>query len=61
MALLGFQCKPVCLDVKEVCFDEENDIPIFKCEKSTKSESVAGWCRCGVMDTNAKCWSCCDV
>ena len=24
MALLGFQCEPVSLDVNEVCFEEQN-------------------------------------
>ena len=27
MALVGFQCEAVSLDVKEVCFDKEKDIP----------------------------------
>ena len=36
MALVGFQCEPVSLDVKEVCFEEEEDIP-NTCEKSRKT------------------------
>ena len=28
MALVGFQYKPVSLDVNKVCFEEEQDIPI---------------------------------
>ena len=46
MALAGFWCEPVSLDVKEVCFEEEPDIPNTR-EKSRKSQSVTEWCRCG--------------
>ena len=46
MALVGFQYEPVCLEVSEVCFEEEQDIPNTR-EKSRKSESVTEWFRCG--------------
>ena len=46
MALVGFQHEPVSLDVNEVCFEEEQDIPNAR-EKSRKILSVKGWCRCG--------------
>ena len=46
MALVGFQYEPVSLDVNEVCFEEEQDIPNTR-EKSRKSESVTEWFRCG--------------
>ena len=46
MALVGFQHEPVSLDVNEVCFEEEQDIPNTR-EKSRKILSVKGWCRCG--------------
>ena len=36
MALVGFQYEPVSLCVKEVCFEEEHDIPNTR-EKSRKS------------------------
>ena len=36
MALVGFQYEPVRLDVNEVCFEEEQDIP-NTWEKSRKS------------------------
>ena len=39
MALVGFQYEPVGLDVHEVCFKEEQDIP-STCQKSKKSQSV---------------------
>ena len=56
MALVGFQHEPVSLDVNEVCFEEEQDIPNTR-EKSRKILSVKGWCRCGrwhVMHTNVE-------
>ena len=46
MALVGFQYEPVSLDVNEVCFEEEQDIPNTR-EKSRKSQSVTEWYRCG--------------
>ena len=49
MALVGFRYEPVSLDVKEVCFEEEQeslDIPNTR-EKSRETESVTEWCRCG--------------
>ena len=46
MALAGFQYEPVSLDVNEVCFEEEQDIPNMR-EKSRKSQSVTECCRCG--------------
>ena len=45
MALVRFQYEPVSLDVNEVCFEEEQDMPNTS-EKSRKSESVTEWCRC---------------
>ena len=36
MALVGFQYKPISLDVNEVCFKEEQNIPNTR-EKSRKS------------------------
>ena len=47
------------LDVNEVCFDEERDIPNTR-EKSTKGPIITGWCKCrtcGAMDTDVKCLS----
>ena len=49
MALVGFQYEPVSLDVNEVCFEVELDIP-NTCEKSRKSQSVTEWSRCGKGD-----------
>ena len=46
MALVGFQYETVSLDVNEVCFEEEQDIPNAR-EKSRKSQNVTEWCRCG--------------
>ena len=46
MALVGFQYEPVSLDLNEVCFEEEQDIPNAS-EKSRKSQIVTEWCRCG--------------
>ena len=46
MALVGFQYEPVSSDVKEVCFEEEQDIPNTR-EKSGKYQSLTEWCRCG--------------
>ena len=46
MALVGFQYEPVCLDVNEVCFEEEQEILNIR-EKSRKSQSVTEWYRCG--------------
>ena len=46
MALAGFWYEPLSLDVNEVCFEEERDIPNTR-EKSRKSQSVTEWCRCG--------------
>ena len=46
MGLVGFQYEPVSLDVNEVCFEGEQDIPNTR-EKSRKSQSVTEWCRCG--------------
>ena len=40
MALQGFQYKPVSLNVNEVCFEEEQDIPNTG-KKSRKSQGVA--------------------
>ena len=56
MALAGFQYEPVSLDVNEVCFEEEQDIPNMR-EKSRKSQSVTECCRCGkwgVVHTNVE-------
>ena len=46
MALVEFQYEPVSLDVNEVCFKKEQDIPYTR-EKSRKCQSVTEWCRCG--------------
>ena len=46
MALVGFQYESVCLDVNEVCFEEEQEILNIR-EKSRKSQSVTEWCRYG--------------
>ena len=51
------------LDVNEVCFEEEQEIPITH-EKSRKSQSFTEWCRCGkggVVHTNAEYLSCGEV
>ena len=56
MALVGFQYEPGSLDVNEVCFEEEQDIPNTS-EKSRKSQSVTKRCGCGkwgVMQTNVE-------
>ena len=45
MALVEFQHEPVSLDVNEVCFEEEQDIP-NRWEKSRKRQSVTEWCSC---------------
>ena len=37
MALVGFHYEPVSLDVNEVCFEEEQDIPNTR-EKLRKSQ-----------------------
>ena len=39
MALVGFQYEPVSLDVNEVCFEEEQDIPNTR-EKSRKVKAL---------------------
>ena len=60
MTVVGFLDEPVSVDVNEVCFDQEQDIPNTR-EKSKKSLSVTEWCRCGkcgVMDINFECLSC---
>ena len=46
IALVGFQYEHVSLDVNEICFEEEQDIPNTR-EKSRKSKSITEWCRCG--------------
>ena len=46
MALVGFKYKPMSLDVNEVCFEKEQDIPNTH-KKTRKSQSVTEWCRCG--------------
>ena len=46
MFLVGFQYEPVILDVNEVYFDQEQDIP-NTCEKYRKNQDVTEWCRCG--------------
>ena len=46
MALLGFKYEPLSLDVNEVCFEKEQDIPNTH-KKPRKSQSVTEWCRCG--------------
>ena len=48
MALIGFQYEPASLDVDEVCFEGEQDIPR---EKPRISQSVTKWCRCGKWNT----------
>ena len=63
MALVGFQCEPVSLDINEACFEEEQDIPNTR-KKSRKSQSVIEWCRNGkwdVMQTNVEYFSCGEV
>ena len=45
MSLKGFQFETVSLDVNEVCFEEEQDIPNIW-EKSRKRQSVTEWCSC---------------
>ena len=45
MALVAFQYEHASLDLNEVGF-EEQAIPNTG-EKSRKSQSVTGWCRCG--------------
>ena len=39
MVLLGFWYKPASLNVREICFDEKQDIPKTR-EKSRKSQSI---------------------
>ena len=56
--LLATASKAVSLDVNDVCFEEEQDIPNTH-EKSRKCQSVLEWCRCGkwgvtVMYTNVE-------
>ena len=46
MVLVGFQYEPVSLDVNEVYFEVEQDIPNTR-EKSRKIQSVTEWCKCG--------------
>ena len=61
MALVGFQYKPISLDVNEVCFKEEQNIPNTR-EKSrkssrTKKKNVTALCRCGkrgIINTNVE-------
>ena len=63
MALVGFQYEPVSLDLNEVCFEEEQDIPNAS-EKSRKSQIVTEWCRCGKWDkmhANVEYLSCGEV
>ena len=63
MALVGFLYESESLDVNDVCFEEEQDIPNTR-KKSRKSQSVAEWCRCrkwGVMHTNFEYLSCSKV
>ena len=45
MALVGFQYELLSLDVNEVCFEGEQDIP-DTCKKPRKSQNVTEWCRC---------------
>ena len=40
MALVGLQYEPVSLDISEICFEEEQDIP-NKSVKSRESQSVS--------------------
>ena len=63
MALVGCQYEPVSLDLSEFCFEEEQDIHNTH-EKSTKSQCVTEWCRCGkwdVMHTIVEYLSCSKV
>ena len=63
IALVGFQYKPVSLNVNEVCFEEGQDIHNIR-EKPKKSQSVTTWCRCekwDVMHTNAEYLNCSEV
>ena len=53
MALVRFQHETVSLDVNEVCFDDEQDIPNTR-EKSRKIQTVAEWCRCGKCEVMAR-------
>ena len=46
MAIVGLKYEPASLDVSEVCFEEEQDIPNM-CEESRKSQSITEWHRCG--------------
>ena len=46
VASVGFQYEPVSLDINEVCFEEEQDIP-NTLEKSRKRQSFTEWYRCG--------------
>ena len=60
MSLAGFQYEPVGLDVNEICFDVDQNIPNTP-EKSRKIKNVneCGRCEeCRVMDTNVVCLSC---
>ena len=60
MALVGFQYEPISLDVNELCFEEEHDIPDTR-EKLRKFQSATEWWRCGkwdVMRTNVEYLSC---
>ena len=45
MVVVGIQHEGVSLDLNEICFEEERDIPNTG-EKSRKSQSVTEWCRC---------------
>ena len=56
VVILGFQYEPISLDVKEVCFQQERDIPSTH-EKSRKNQSVTKWCRC-IMHTDVEYLSC---
>ena len=42
MALVEIQYEQVSLDLNEVCFDEEHDIP-NTCQKSRKIQRVTEW------------------
>ena len=46
MVLVGFQYEPVSLDVNEVCFEGEHDIPNTR-EKSRKIQGITEWCTSG--------------
>ena len=46
MVLVGLQLELKSLDINEVRFEEEQDIPNIS-EQSRKSQSVTEWCRCG--------------